>query len=152
MKIQLESNLKPRPARLRCIACEHTFASGKLRTLLYHQDESLAGDICRECFQRGASHIQQQLKARAIALFQQPAIEDVSPSPHKQALELWELATTRLVLPSIYDRLWQRLRMFAAGTKDLELAKTRAHDLRSRQPKPPTITFVEEEPQIGKDN
>jgi hypothetical protein len=151
MKIQLERNLKPHSPRLRCVACERTFAIGKLRTLLYHQDESIAGDVCADCLGRGANHIQQQLKARAIFLFQQPWCDDISPSPHKQALELWELANNHFILPSVYERLWQRLLIFAAETKYLELARRSSHR-RAQQPKLPTVTFLEEEPYSGKDN
>jgi hypothetical protein len=152
MKIQLERNLKPHFPRLRCVACERTFAIGKLRTLLYHQDESIAGDICTDCLDRGASHIRQQLKARAIFLFQQPLCDDISPSPHKQALELWELANSRLIIPSVYERLWQQLLIFTAETKYLELGRRRAIHRRAQQSKLPTVTFLEEEPHSGKDN
>jgi hypothetical protein len=152
MKIQLERNLKPHSPRLRCVACERIFASGKLRTLLCHQDESIAGDVCPDCLQRGASHIQQQLKARAIVLFQQPLRDDISPSPHKQALELWELATSHLILPSVYERLWHQLRIFAAETKYLKLAIRGSNHRRGQQLQLPTVTFLEEEPHSGKDN
>lgn len=152
MKIQLERNLKPHFPRLRCVACERTFAIGKLRTLLYHQDESIAGDVCVECLNRGASHIQQQLKARAIVLLRQPLRDDIFPSPHKQALELWELADSHLILPSVYERLWQQLLIFAAETKDLELVRRKSKHFRGQQPKLPTVTFLEEEPYNGKDN
>jgi hypothetical protein len=148
MNIQLERNLRPHSHRLRCVACDLTFAGGKLRTLLYHQDRSIAGDLCAKCLQQGASHIQQQLKARARELFQQPLTEDISPSPHKQALELWELATSQLVIPPFYYWWWQRLSIFAAETQDLELAKRGALNLRYRQPKPRKITFVKKEPSV----
>ncbi|AFY94559.1 hypothetical protein [Chamaesiphon minutus] len=152
MKIQLKRNFNPHSPRLRCVVCESQFASGKLRTLLCHQDESIAGDICMDCLGQGANYIQQQLKARAIVLLQQPWRDDISPSPHKQALELWELANSHLILPSIYQRLWQRLLIFAAATKDLGLAKRGSSNRRAQQSKLPTVTFLEEEPYSGKDN
>jgi hypothetical protein len=160
MKIQLERNLKPQPHRLRCIACQHSFFGDKTRVLLRHRDGSIFGDVCVDCLQRGASHIQQQLKDRAIELFKQPLTDDISPSPHKQALELWELATGHLVIPPFYGWWWQRLSIFAAETQELEIARRGILNLRSRQPKPHKITFLREEPSSlfqrgdanGKDN
>ena len=152
MKIQLERNLKPYPHRLCCVACQHVFSGGRSRVLLRHRGGSFAGDVCTSCLQQGTSHIQQQLKDRAIALFKQPLSDGIAPSPHKKALELWELATSHLVMPPFYYWWWQRLTIFAADTQDLELARRESSELRSRQPKLPTITFLTEEPPIGKDN
>ncbi len=117
-----------------------------------HHDGSIAGDVCIDCLQRGSSHIQRQLKDRAIELFKQPLSDDVSPSPHRQALELWELATGYLVLPKFYRRWWQQLTMFAAETQELEIARRGISNLRYPQPKSLKITFLEEEPSIAKDN
>jgi hypothetical protein len=152
MKIQLERNLKLQPHRLRCVACQHSFFGDKTRVLLHHHDGSIAGDVCLDCLDRGSSYMQQQLKDRAIELFKQPLSDDVSPSPHKQAMELWELATGDLVLPTFYSRWWQRLMMFVADTNELEIARRGILNLRSRQSKPHKITFLKEEPSIGKDN
>ncbi|WP_373539809.1 hypothetical protein [Chamaesiphon sp.] len=152
MKIQLERNLRAYPHRLRCIACEHPFAGGRARILLRHQSGSFAGDVCTGCLQLGISHIQGQLKARAVALFKQPLSDGSSPSPHKKALELWELATSPLVMPPFYYWWWQRLTIFAAETQDLKLVRRTLRDLRSHKSTLPTITFLTEEPHIGKDN
>jgi hypothetical protein len=152
MKIQLERNLKPYPHRLRCVACQHVFSGGRSRVLLRHQSGSFAGDVCTNCLGQGTSHIQQQLKDRAIALFKQPLSDNNSPSPHKKALELWELATSPLVMPPFYYWWWRRLTIFAAETQDLELARREPSENRSRPSTLPTITFLTEEPPIGKDN
>jgi hypothetical protein len=152
MNIQLERNLKPHPHRLRCVACQHSFFGSKTRILLRHCDGSIAGDVCGHCLQHGASYIQQQLKDRALDLFKQPLTEDTSPSPHKQALELWELATSHLVIPPFYYWWWRRLSIFAAETQELEIARRGVFNFRSRQPKPHKITFLKEKPSIGKDN
>jgi hypothetical protein len=113
MKIQLERNLKPHH-RLRCLACQQSFSGVKSRMLLYRQDRSLVGDVCKECLDRGNNHIQQCFKHRAIALIKQPLTAQISPSPHKQALELWELANEHLQTPSVYDWWWQRSTIFVA--------------------------------------
>lgn len=152
MNIQLERNLRTHPNQLRCIACDRTFAGGKLRTLLYHQDRSIAGDLCTNCLQQGASHIQQQLKASARELFNRPLTEDVSPSPHKQALELWELATEPLVIPPFYYWWWRKLTIFADEARELEIAKRGTVNFRSRQTKKYKIIYIKGEPSIGKDN
>jgi hypothetical protein len=146
MKIQLKRNPRSQPHRLRCIACWQSFYGSRSRSILYRQDGTVAGDVCKSCLKQGASHIQQQLKNRATGLFKQPLNEAMSPSPHKQALELWELATELLVIPPFYDRWWQRLLIFVADTQDLDRAKSGRANLRAHQPKPHQITFEPEEP------
>jgi hypothetical protein len=152
MKIQLERKLKNRPDQLCCVACQDSFSGNRLRTLLCHDDGSIVGDICQVCLNRGTRHIQQQLKDRSIALFQQPVTEDMSLAAYRQALELSELTTQPLTIPPFYVRWWQHLTIFAAETQELELARCQPINCHSRQPKPFKITFMTEEPVIGKDN
>jgi hypothetical protein len=151
MKIHLERNLKAQPHRLRCVACWHTFLGDRSRLLLRHQNGSLVGDVCQECFQQGSEHIQQKFKERAIELCSQPLSEDISPSPHKQALVLWELASEPLVIPPFYYWWWQKLAIFAAIQK-LELTQKGATNSRSRQSQISEDLFLPEESSIGKDN
>lgn len=151
MKIHLERNLKAQPHRLRCVSCWHTFSGNRSRLLLRHQNGSLVGDVCQECFQLGAAHIQQKFKERAIELCSQPLSEDISPSPHKQALVLWELASETLVIPPVYYLWWQKLAIFAA-TQKLELTRKGATNSRSRQSQTVDNLFLPEESSIGKDN
>jgi hypothetical protein len=152
MKIQLERNLKVYPHRLRCVACQHRFYGGSTRVLLRHQHDEIVGDVCVDCIEHGTKHIQQQLKQRAIELFKQPAIADVWPSPQKQALELWELATGDLVIPPFYYWWWQRLLILVGATQELEVARRGKGNFRSGQSKLPKITFTKEESSFGKDN
>lgn len=155
MKIQLERNLKPHH-RLRCLACQQSFSGVKSRMLLYRHDRSLVGDVCKECLDRGNSYIQQCFKQRAIALIAQPLTEDISPSPHKQALELWELANERLETPSGYDWWWQRSTILMA--KIPKLLRGRRGKIHYGGCYPPVkshqMTFPngEESSSIGKDN
>jgi hypothetical protein len=151
MKIHLERNLKAQPHRLRCVACWHTFSGDRSRLLLRHQNGSLVGDVCHECFQQGSEHIQQKFKERAIELCSQPLSEDISPSPHKQALVLWELASEALVIPPVYYWWWQKLTILAA-TQKLEFIRKGVTNSRSRQPQISEDLFLPEESSIGKDN
>ncbi len=152
MKIQLERNLKVYPHRLRCVACQHPFYGSKTRVLLRHQHGGSVGDVCVDCIRHGNKYIQQRLKERAIELFKQPAIPDVTPSPQKQALELWELATSNFVIPPFYYWWWQRLTFFIADSQDLEVARRGKGNFRYGQSKLPKITFTKEESPFGKDN
>lgn len=152
MKIQLERNLKVYPHRLRCVACQHPFYGSRTRVLLRHQYGEIVGDVCVDCLQQGTKHIQQHFKRRARELLKLPAIPDVSPSPQKQALELWELATGNFVIPPFYYWWWQRLLILVAATQDLEIARRGKGNFRSGQSKLPKITFTKEESPFGKDN
>lgn len=151
MKIHLERNLKPQPHRLRCVACWHSFSGDRSRLLLRHQNGSLVGDICQDCFQQGSEHIQQKFKARAIELCSRPLSENISPSPHKQALVLWELACEPLVIPPFYYWWWQYVTILAA-TQRLQLTKKGMMKLGYRQPQRAEDLFLPEESSIGKDN
>jgi hypothetical protein len=151
MKINLERNLKAQPHRLRCVACLHTFSGDRSRLLLRHQNGSLVGDVCQECFQQGSGHIQQKFKQRAIELCSQPLSEDISPSPHKQALVLWELASEPLVIPPVYYLWWRKLAILAAIQK-LEFTRKGATNSRGSGPQISENLFLPEESSIGKDN
>jgi hypothetical protein len=152
MKIQLERNLTAHPHQLRCVTCQQLFLGDRLRTLLCHNEGPIVGDICANCLKQGTSHIQQQLHARSIELFQQQSINDISISTYRQALELSELAGQALTIPPFYARWWKQLTVFAAETQELELARRETANIRYRQPKPYQITFLTEEPLIGHDN
>ncbi len=152
MKIHLERNLKPQPHRLRCVACWHSFSSDRSRLLLRRQNGSLVGDLCPECLRQGTSHIQQQFKDRASELCSQPLNEDISPSPHKQALVLWELASEPLITPPFYYWWWKKLTILAASVPESELIRKGMMNSRSRQSKTPKDLFLTEESSIGKDN
>jgi hypothetical protein len=152
MKIQLERKLKDRSHQLGCVACQQSFSNQRLRTLLCHDDGSIVGDICTSCIEQGASQIQQRLRVRSIELFQQPLTEDSSLSSYRQALELSELATQPLLIPPFYAWWWQQLTIFAAETQALEIARREPINCRHRQSKPLKITFLTDEPSVGKDN
>ncbi|WP_309742224.1 MULTISPECIES: hypothetical protein [unclassified Chamaesiphon] len=160
MKIQLQRRTgwlvggKPTPLehRLDCVACQHSFTSNRLGTLLCHDDGSIVGDICMGCLRQGASHLQQQLKRRSISLFQQPPSEASPLSVYRRALELSELATQPLAIPAFYVWWWQRLTTFVADTQELDKARRAAINCRHRQPKPTNITFSTEKPSKGKDD
>jgi hypothetical protein len=152
MKIHLEHRQKDRTHQLCCVACQHSFSSDKLRSLLCHDSGAIVGDLCNDCLQKGNNHIQQQLKVRSIELFKQQPIEVNSLSAYRQALELSELANQSLTIPPFYLRWWQQLIGFAAETQSLEMARREPIDCRYRQPKPLKITFLTEEPAIGTDN
>jgi hypothetical protein len=151
MKIQLERNLKVYPHRLRCVACQHRFYGGSTRVLLRQHGE-IVGDVCADCIEQGTKHIQQQLKQRATELFKQPAIANVSPSPQKQALELWELATGDLVIPPFYYWWLQKFLIFVGANQEVEIGRRGKGNFRYGQSKLPHITFTKEESSFGKDN
>lgn len=152
MKIQLERQLKSHPHQLHCVACQQAFLANRLRILLCHDSGSISGDVCVKCLQQGPSHIQQQLKQHSIELFKHPLTENISPSPHQQALELWELATQPLIIPRFYHWWWQRLTILAADTRSLEIAQREPINYLRRQPKPHKIIFFTEKPSRGQDN
>jgi hypothetical protein len=163
MKIQLERNLRSGSGKLlRCMVCEGACdrdcgrrqqAVG-LRTLLCRDDGSIVGDICANCLQQKGSYIQQQLHQRAVKLINQSLgdRERHIPSPHKQALELSELAHQPLKIPPFYVWWWKRLTILTAATRELEQARTGGVNCQLRQAKTLKITFSNEEPSIGKDN
>jgi hypothetical protein len=111
--------------------------------------------VCQECLDRGNSYIQQCFKNRARDLINQPLTEEISPSPHKQALELWELANEHLDTPSVYDWWWQRSTIFMAkipklfGRRRNKLNYGGYHSVKSHQM---TFPNEEESSSIGKDN
>jgi hypothetical protein len=146
MKIQLEHKHTFQFARLDCVACQHSYSSNSLRTLLCHDDGTIAGDICQNCLRQGTSRIQQQLKHRSIELFTQPISGDSSISAYQEALELAELAVQPLAIPPFYIWWWKQLTIVAAATQALETARREPISRRHRQPKPLKITFLAEEP------
>jgi hypothetical protein len=150
MKIQLEYKRTFRLDLLNCVACQHSYFSSSLRTLLCHDDGTIAGDICLNCLHRGTSHIQQQLKVRSIELYQQPLNEPIALSVYRQALELSELAVQPLTIPPFYMWWWKQLTIFVAETQDLELARREPLNRRHRQPKPHKITFPAKKPTSDK--
>ena len=140
----------PLENRLDCVACQHSFTSNRLGTLLCHDDGSIVGDICMGCLKQGVSHIQHQFKRRSIALFQQPQSEASPLSVYRRALELSELATQPLAIPPFYVWWWQQLTIFVADTQELEKARRQPLNCRHRQPKPHKITFLTEKPTTEK--
>jgi hypothetical protein len=152
MKIQLEGQLISHRQPLRCVACEQNFLADRLRMLLCHDSGSIAGDLCVTCIQQGTSHIQQQLKDRASELLKHPLTDDISPSPHQKALELWELATQPVVIPPFYHWWWKQLTMLAVETCSLEIAWREPISYRHRQPRSPKIIFLPEKPSHDRDN
>jgi hypothetical protein len=153
MKIQLERKLQNQSCQLSCVACQHRFGGDRLRTLLCHDQGSIVGDLCTGCLNQGTKHIQNQLKAKSIELFQQSSINnDHALATYRQALELSELATEALTIPPFYHRWWKHLTMFAADTQELEKARREIANYRYRQPKSHHITFLSEEPFSGKDH
>ncbi len=125
MKIQLERNLSSDSSKLRCTVCDRSCDFDRLRTLLCRDNGSLVGDICADCLRQKTSYIQQRLRQRAFKLINQPITTDLqTPSPQKQAFELAELAHQPLTIPPFYTWWWQRIAIFTAEIRDLELART----------------------------
>lgn len=151
MKIHLERDRNPHH-HLQCLACQQAYIGNRLRTLLCHDDGSIAGDICLKCIKLGASYIQKQIETRSIELFRYSATDELSLSIYRQALELSELAAQPLAIPPFYYWWWQKMTILAVETQELEIAKTEAVNVRYRQPKPYKITFFKEKPSVGKDN
>jgi hypothetical protein len=160
MKIQLQHNLNFPVDRFHCLVCQQKYTgdvhsdrlSQQLRTLLCHNDGSIAGDVCAKCIKQGSSYIQQRLKTRSIELCQQSSIDDIGISTYRQALELSELAVESLIIPPFYTWWWQKIMLFAAETRALEMARREGIDCRYRQSKSHKITFLTKNPSIGKDN
>ena len=123
MKIQLEQKLDNHSYQLCCVACQHSFSSMRLRTVLCHDSGSIVGDVCTDCLKQGTSQIQRQFRVRSIELFKQHLIEDISLSSYQQALELSELATQPLVIPRFYARWWKQLSIFATEPQVSEMAR-----------------------------
>jgi hypothetical protein len=144
MKIQLEHKHTFRLDRLDCVACQQSYSSNSLQTLLCHDDGTIAGDICLNCLRQGTSRIQQQLKQRSIELYQQPLDEQVALSVYRQALELSELAVQPLTIPPFYIWWWKQFTIFAAATQSLETA--RREPLNRRHRPPHKITFLTKKP------
>jgi hypothetical protein len=151
MKIQLERNLRSGSGKLRCLVCEQVYASKRLRTLLCHDDGSIGGDICKSCLELAPAQIQHRLRQRAVVLIKQPPIDGRTPSPQKQALELFELAQQPLTIPPFYVWWWKQFSLLAVESGELETARTGAASC-YRYPQPLKISFLTEEPSIGKDN
>jgi hypothetical protein len=151
MKIQLERNLRSGSGKLRCLVCETVHQGKRLRTLLCHDDGSIGGDVCASCFKLTPTQIQHRLRQRAVVLIKQPPIEGRTPSPQKQALELFELAQQPLSIPPFYVWWWKQFSLLAVEAGELESARTAAASC-DRHPKPLTLRFLTEEPSIGKDN
>ncbi len=152
MRIQLERNLNASFHQFHCIVCQDTFMASQLRTLLSHDDGSIAGDVCRDCLKQGASHIQHQLKNQSIELCQQPLTDDSSLSVYRQALELSELAAQPLFIPPVHYWWRKRITLLAAETQELAMARREIVNCRYLQSKLPKITFLTEEPKISRDN
>jgi hypothetical protein len=151
MKIELESKSSNCADRLRCVVCEQTFNSDRLRSLLCHDDGLIFGDVCPHCRQQGGDYIRQKLGDRAAKVFerihaqlsQQPRSIDTSTILlEREALELSEMAEQPLKIPPIYVWWWKRFEMLITESQELELARRG-----NPHPRPKlTITFLEEEP------
>ncbi len=152
MKIQLERNLRSGGSKLRCKVCTEVYVGDRLRTLLCHDDGSIAGDICTNCLQLQTPQIQQHLHQRAVASIDRPTLKQVL-SPQQEALELFELSRQPLDRPPFYAWWWERLKILTAETQELELVRLETPRCKSqRYGKPLKISFLSEEPAIGKDN
>ncbi len=136
MKIQLEQKLDNHSYQLCCVACQHSFSSMRLRTLLCHDSGSIVGDVCTECLKQGTRQIQRQFRVRSIELFQQHLIENISLSSYQQALELSELATQPLAIPRFYARWWKQLSIFATEPQASEMARQEPIDFLQQKYKP----------------
>ena len=123
MKIQLEQKLDNHSYQLCCVACQHSFSSMRLRTVLCHDSGSIVGDVCTDCLKQDKSQIQRQFRVRSIELFKQHLIENISLASYQQALELSELATQPLVIPRFYARWWKQLSIFATEPQVSEMAR-----------------------------
>ena len=123
MKIQLEHKLDNYSYQLCCVACQHSFSSMRLRTVLCHDSGSIVGDVCTECIKQGTRQIQRQFRVRSIELFQQHLIANISLSSYQQALELSELASQPLAIPPFYARWWKQLTILATEPQALETAR-----------------------------
>ena len=123
MKIQLEQKLDNHSYQLCCVACQQSFSSMRLRTVLCHDSGSIVGDVCTDCLKQGTRQIQKQLRVRSSELFKQHLIENISLSSYQQALELSELATQPLVIPRFYARWWKQLSIFATEPQVSEIAR-----------------------------
>ncbi len=160
MKIQLEHNRNSHFHQFHCLSCQQTFTgdvqhqrlSQGFRTLLCHDDGSIAGDVCAKCIKQGASYIQQRLKTRSIELFKHSSTDDIGLSRYRQALELSELAVRPLVIPPFYTWWWKKITLLVAETQELEMARREVINYRHRHPKPHKIKFLTDKPSIGKDN
>ena len=123
MKIKLEQKLENHTHQLRCVACQQSFASTRLRTLVCHDGGSIVGDVCTDCLKQGTRQIQQQFRGQSIELFQQHLIANISLSSYQQALELSELASQPLAIPPFYARWWKQLTILATEPQALETAR-----------------------------
>jgi hypothetical protein len=151
MKIQLERNLRSGSGKLRCLVCEAVYGGKRLRMLLCHNDGSIGGDVCASCLKLTPAQIQHRLRQRAVVLIKQPPIDNRTPSPQKQALELFELAQQPLAIPPFYVWWWKQFSLLAVEAGELESARTAAASC-YRHPKPLKLSLLTEEPSIGQDN
>ncbi len=153
MKIQLERNLRSNADHSRCTVCGRSCYHDQLRTRLCRDDGSIVGDICTDCLSQKTGYIQKQLHCRATQLIIQPPTNDPqTPSPQKQALVLSELAHQPVAIPPFYSWWWKRLQISIAEIREFKLSRTSPATSRSRDANHLNISFLTEEPSIGKDD
>lgn len=126
MKIKLERKLINCPNLLNCKVCRQTFAVSKLRNLLYGDRGLLIGDVCPSCMKREAPDIQRLLKQRGnhlTAPSQGRGAQTIAS--YRQALELLEISTENIKLPTFYQRWLKHIEIFVQETQELEAARFR---------------------------
>jgi hypothetical protein len=124
-----------------------------LRTLLCRDNGSIVGDICTDCLNQKTGYIQKQLHYRAAQLIiQSPTSTSQTPSPQKQALIIAELAHQPLEIPPFYSWWWKRLTILTAEIRELRLSRTNGANCQSHDANNLNISFLTEEPSIGKDD
>jgi hypothetical protein len=137
MKIKLERKLINCPNPLKCKVCHQGFEVSKPRTLLYSDRGLLIGDICPRCVKRETSEIQRLLKQQGnhlMAPSQGRGAQTIAS--YQQALELLEISTENIKLPTFYQRWLKHIEIFVQETQELEAARfrlsSRAIEQRSR--------------------
>lgn len=135
MKIILERQLINRPNPLKCKVCHQTFDVSKLRTLLYSDRGLLMGDICPCCIKQETPGIQRLLKQQSHHLMALPQGRGVQTiASYRQALELSEISTEDVQLPTFYQRWLKHIEIFVQETQELEAARFRlsSHTIEQR--------------------
>jgi len=146
MKIYLERTLPTCPSKLKCVACNNSFAAERIRALLSRENGLLQGDICPSCLKLGASRMEKRLKSAAAEIMQQERKESLCIDQYRTALEQFEAAEEGIKMPRFYHWWLKHLEIISQETQELEKARLGLSQCQCGKPRSQfRITFQEEE-------